>query len=420
MPTVALPPREPVARWKTYVRSSSSASPTVQALIRSLDTFITTTPHIPSTSTSTSAAVVRRDQGSHETSRTGILVAVLVSVLGIFLIVALPLWFCRQPRHPPNQGSESKSSSPSLPSSPASVPPPAPPPTHNPGTAAHPAGGEKEPVPPPAPPPTHNPGVAARPDGREYIPVPPPAPPPTHDPGVATKPASGGNEPVPPSAPPPTHHPGVAAQPAGGENKPVPPPAPPPTDHPIVAANPASGEYIQVPPVGPSQGPNQHAGSQPTEGGQSPLSSTRPVRNPAGLAPIAEIPSDQKDFREPVAPGPVQNPQIDTQKPVSAAGHQVDGATFNGKDHESVASKRKIRSTKEAKGPHGRLEIQDKSNPGGWVRGPQLVRRPGRPRLPKGNLGEDIRDDDKQDNVDPEVRHSSKKCGRSQEKGSSR
>ncbi|KAK8197022.1 uncharacterized protein BKA78DRAFT_70622 [Phyllosticta capitalensis] len=302
MPTVPRLPREPTARWKAYVRSSSSASPTVRALIRSLDAFITTTQHNPSAPTSTSVAVVRRDQSSHETgnsSRTGILVAVLVSVFGIFLIIALPLWFCRQPRHPPSQGSESKSPSPSLPPPLGSIPPPYPPPTYDPGAAARPSGGP-------------------------------------------------------------------------------------------------------VSPIGPGQGSNQHAGSQPTQGTHLPLPSTRPVMNPTGLSQIVEIPTDQS-FRAPVAPAPVQNPPNVTQEPISAQGHQADGATFDGQGRGPVASKRKFRRIKPDKNPHGRREIEDKINPGYFLRHAQPERRAKRRREPKGDRGEDILGDDKQNVILPEV-----------------
>ncbi|KAK8218029.1 hypothetical protein IWZ01DRAFT_491738 [Phyllosticta capitalensis] len=244
MPTVARLSREPTARWKTYVRSGSSASPTVWALTRSLDTFITTTQHNPSTPTSTSVAVVRREQSSQETghsSRTGIVVAVLVSVLGVFLVIALPLWFCRQPRHPPNEGSKSKSPSTSLPPSPVPVPPPAPPPTHNPGAAAHPASGDNQQFPPPPPPPTHNSGAAAHPASGDNQQFPPPPPPPIYNPGAGAYPASGENQQFPPPPPPPIYIPGADTYPAGGGNAPVPPfgvthvPVPPEID-PIIEA----------------------------------------------------------------------------------------------------------------------------------------------------------------------------------------
>ncbi|KAK7521531.1 hypothetical protein IWZ03DRAFT_368827 [Phyllosticta citriasiana] len=138
MPTVALPPRELTAGWKTFTRSSPSASPIALAITRSFGTYTTTILRDSSAPATTSAAAVKSTQNSHSAghpSRTGIVVAVLFSVLALFSIIVLLFYCCRQPRHPPKSWCESNSPSP--PSSPLPDPvlPPAPPVRHSPRAA---------------------------------------------------------------------------------------------------------------------------------------------------------------------------------------------------------------------------------------------------------------------------------------------
>ncbi|KAK7529833.1 uncharacterized protein J3D65DRAFT_641393 [Phyllosticta citribraziliensis] len=142
MPTLALPPRDPIAGWKTYTRSSLSASPIGLAITRPSETYTTSIPRDSSSAITTTAAVVEPTQSpqtANHPSRTGIVVAVLFSVLALFLIILLLFYCCRQTRRQPKTWTESTSTSPSPSPLPDPVPPPVPPAEHGSNAAAHPS-----------------------------------------------------------------------------------------------------------------------------------------------------------------------------------------------------------------------------------------------------------------------------------------
>ncbi|KAK8175119.1 hypothetical protein IWX90DRAFT_100001 [Phyllosticta citrichinensis] len=140
MPTLALPPREPIAGWKTYTRSSLSASPIVLAITRPSETYTSSLLRDSSPPITTTAAVVEPTQSpqtANHPSRTGLVVAVLFSVLALSLIILLLFYCCRQPRRQPKTWVESTSTSPSPTPFPDPVPSPAPPVGHSPDAAVH-------------------------------------------------------------------------------------------------------------------------------------------------------------------------------------------------------------------------------------------------------------------------------------------